>query len=110
MAVATTSRRHGSQCWKSETGWSARLGRSMDPTVSGSNRRLDWISKRNSGVVMVVFPQPTVPFSQTITWSCYERPQSHSSDGRRRRAPLDPGSWMREAVISVRRDPRRARR
>ena len=68
VAVATTSGRHGGQCWKSGTGWSARLGRSMYPTVSGSNRRLDGIRERSS-VAVVVLPQPKVPFSQTITWS-----------------------------------------
>jgi hypothetical protein len=59
---------------------------------------------------VVVFPQPKAPFSQTITWSCYERRTLMAPVAAAARAPLDPGSWIREAVISVRRDPRRARR
>jgi hypothetical protein len=57
-----------------------KVGTSKDrlyPTVSGSNRRLDGISERNSEAA-VVFPQPKVPLSQTITWSCYERSHSRS--------------------------------
>jgi hypothetical protein len=77
VAVATTSGRHGGQCWKSGTGWSARLGPSMEPTVSGSNRRLAGI-RGSSSAAVVVLPQPKAPFSQTITWSCYEHPHSHS--------------------------------
>src|ERR1700733_12859839 len=56
----------GGQCWKSDTGWSARLGRSMYPTVSGSNTRLDRIRECSSAAVLVL-PQPKVPFSQMIT-------------------------------------------
>jgi hypothetical protein len=94
VLVATTSRRHGGQCWKSETGWSARLGRSMYPTVSGSNRRLDGISERNSAAV-VVFPQPKAPFSHTITWSCYERPRFHAAPGR------GFVTWRRREAVAV---------
>jgi len=48
------------------TGWSARLGRSMYPTVSGSNTRLDGTRECSSAAVLVL-PQPKVPFSQMIT-------------------------------------------
>jgi hypothetical protein len=67
----------------------------MDPTVSGSNRRLDGISKRNSAAV-VVFPQPKVPFSQTITWSCYERPHFHGSDSRGRLRLIPAAGCVRQ--------------
>jgi hypothetical protein len=29
---------------------------------------------------VVVLPQPKVPFSQTITWSCYEHTSAHAAD------------------------------
>jgi hypothetical protein len=76
-AVATTSGRHGGHCWKSDTGWSARFGCSIYPTVSGSNTRLRGIRERSSMAVEVL-PQPKVPLSQTITWSWYERTHSRS--------------------------------
>ncbi len=66
VAVATTRGRHGGQCRKSATGWSARFGWSMYPTVSGSNTRLDGTRECNSAAVLVL-PQPKVPFSQMIT-------------------------------------------
>jgi hypothetical protein len=53
VAVATTSARHGGQCWKSNTGWSARFGWSMYPTVSRSNTRLDGTGECNSAAVLV---------------------------------------------------------
>jgi hypothetical protein len=61
---AGTRGRHGGQCWKSDTGWSARLGWSMYPTVSGSNTRLDGTRECSSAAVLVL-PQPKVLGRQT---------------------------------------------
>jgi hypothetical protein len=109
VAVAATRGRHGGQCWKSGTSWSARFGWSMYPTVSGSNTRLDGTRERSSAAVLVL-PQPKVPFSQMITWSCYERTHSPAVDGPARVTVIGSGEEWQASQHACAERPRRLSR